>query len=82
MGAMDSSDGAPEERARDHSKYVRPGPDGKLAYVPLDDAGNGIFESWGRKLEPRSLYEKQLEDRLGPEAVRNIRDRIDWSGLR
>ncbi|MFW6161555.1 MAG: hypothetical protein ACODAJ_02230 [Planctomycetota bacterium] len=40
--------------------------------------GNGMFESWGERVWPRSLFEAQLADRLGPEAVRNIRERVDW----
>lgn len=32
----------------------------------------GIWESEGKHVEPRSLYRKQLEDRLGAEAVRNV----------
>lgn len=35
--------------------------------------GNGEFESWGQPVTPRSLYLKQLEDRLGKDAVENIR---------
>ncbi len=33
---------------------------------------DGYWESHGRKVEPRSLYLKQLEDRLGIDAVRAI----------
>ncbi len=33
--------------------------------------GAGYWEKWGTHLLPRSLYLKQLEDRLGPEAVLN-----------
>jgi len=33
---------------------------------------NGHIESWDKHVEPRSLYLKQLDDRLGPDAVRNI----------
>ena len=36
------------------------------AFAPRED---GHWESHGRHVEPRSLYLKQLEDRLGPEAV-------------
>lgn len=32
----------------------------------------GHFESQGAHVEPRSLYLKQLEERLGPEAVRQV----------
>ncbi|MFO1490182.1 MAG: hypothetical protein U1F77_16425 [Kiritimatiellia bacterium] len=34
--------------------------------------GDGYWESVNRPVEPRSLYLRQLEDRLGPKAVRNI----------
>ncbi len=33
---------------------------------------DGWWESRGKRVEPRSLYLKQLEDRLGSEAVKNI----------
>ncbi|MBN1291960.1 MAG: hypothetical protein JXB48_08985 [Candidatus Latescibacteria bacterium] len=33
---------------------------------------NGHIESWDKHVAPRSLYLKQLDDRLGSEAVRNI----------
>ncbi|MFC1508914.1 hypothetical protein ACFL60_04400 [Candidatus Omnitrophota bacterium] len=33
---------------------------------------NGHIESWDKHVTPRSLYLKQLEDRLGRDAVRNI----------
>ena len=32
----------------------------------------GHWESAGQHVEPRSLYLKQLEDRLGPQAVQRI----------
>jgi hypothetical protein len=34
--------------------------------------GDGYWESKDAPVAPRSLYLKQLEERLGPEAVRNI----------
>lgn len=34
--------------------------------------GNGLWDSYGTHVEPRSLYLKQLEDRLGTEAVKAI----------
>lgn len=34
--------------------------------------GNELWDSYGKHVEPRSLYLKQLEDRLGPEAVKAI----------
>jgi hypothetical protein len=33
---------------------------------------NGIFDSPGIKVDPASLYLHQLQDRIGPDAVRNI----------
>ena len=36
---------------------------------------NGHIESWDKHVSPRSLYLKQLEDRLGQQAVENIGDR-------
>ena len=34
--------------------------------------GNGDWESFGKRVEPASLYLAQLKDRLGPQAVANI----------
>jgi hypothetical protein len=34
--------------------------------------GDGVWESYGKHVEPRSLYLKQLEDRLGKDAVTNV----------
>lgn len=34
--------------------------------------GDGYWESTNTPVEPRSLYLRQLEDRLGPQAVKNI----------
>lgn len=34
--------------------------------------GDGMWESVNKPVDPRSLYLKQLEDRLGPQAVKNI----------
>ncbi|MEX2641388.1 MAG: hypothetical protein WD266_11910 [Balneolales bacterium] len=41
---------------------------------PSDDPphGNGLWDSYGHHVEPGSLYLKQLEDRLGTEAVEAI----------
>ena len=38
----------------------------------LTQNGDGYWESWGTHVLPRSLYYKQLEDRLGTEAVANV----------
>ncbi len=39
---------------------------------PSFGATSGFWEAYGKHVEPRSLYIKQLEDRLGAQAVRNI----------
>jgi len=36
------------------------------------DRPDGFWESLGKHVEPRSLYLKQLEDRLGPQATRGM----------
>lgn len=41
----------------------------KGAFEPRPD---GYWESFGQHVEPRSLYKKQLDDRLGPQAGKNI----------
>jgi hypothetical protein len=38
----------------------------------LADTPNGIFDSPGKPVEPKSLYLQQLHDRLGPGAAANI----------
>ena len=40
----------------------------------------GLWESLGAHVSPRSLYYKQLEDRLGPEAVANVTIRSQRTG--
>ena len=42
---------------------------------------NAMFESFGRRIGLRSLFEAQLLERMGPEAVANIRERIDWKNV-
>ena len=37
-----------------------------------DSADSGFFEQWNNAVMPRSLYLKQLEDRLGSPAVANV----------
>lgn len=44
----------------------------KFEYEGLPVLGDGYIEAPDRPVTPRSLYFKQLEDRLGPEAYRNI----------
>jgi len=43
--------------------------------------GNGMFESWGERISLRSLYEAQLFERLGLDALRDLRARVDWSNV-
>jgi hypothetical protein len=42
------------------------------AAVTPGDSRNGIFDSPGKPVEPKSLYLQQLHDRLGPGAAANI----------
>lgn len=47
----------------------------ELLARPFDsrpDLPEGTFDSYGKPVAPRSLYLAQLEERLGPEALRNI----------
>ncbi len=41
-------------------------------------AGQAVWRSFAKTVEPRSLYEAQLAERLGPEAVKNSRRQMDW----
>jgi hypothetical protein len=45
---------------------------GKISNGALRDRKPGHYESHGTHVEPRSLYLKQLEDRLGSSAVNQI----------
>ncbi len=54
--AIGCTGNVPKVRGKDKSKARTP----------------GYFESHGTHVEPRSLYLKQLEDRLGASAVENI----------
>ncbi len=45
---------------------------GEISKGRLADRKPGHYESHGRHVEPRSLYLKQLEDRLGAQAVANV----------
>jgi hypothetical protein len=40
--------------------------------VGATQEGAGHWERWGQRVDPRSLYLKQLEDRLGQEAVTRV----------
>jgi hypothetical protein len=42
--------------------------------------GSGFWEKWGMHILPRSLYYRQLEDRLGEDAVRNTTIPAQHSG--
>jgi hypothetical protein len=42
--------------------------------------GAGYWESWEKQVQPRSLYLKQLEDRLGDEAVKNVTSKEQREG--
>jgi len=43
-----------------------------IGCIGTDQTGEGYWESWGTKVQPRSLYLQQLEERLGANAVNNI----------
>jgi hypothetical protein len=43
-----------------------------IGCIGATQEGAGYWESWGQRVEPRSLYLKQLEDRLGPAAVEQV----------
>lgn len=43
-----------------------------IGCVGLKQNGDGYWQSWGVHVSPRSLYLKQLEERLGSKAVNNI----------
>jgi hypothetical protein len=56
---------------------------GRVGIEPENAVGQlGIIESLGRFVEPRSLYLKQLEERLGEDAVRTITTEAQRSGPR
>jgi hypothetical protein len=43
-----------------------------IGCIVTNSAGNGHWESMNVPVAPRSLYLRQLEERLGPQAVKNI----------
>ncbi|MGA1870670.1 MAG: Ig-like domain-containing protein [bacterium] len=65
------------------SALVYPGEDGKLGVY------RGYYDNQGSHVSTRSLYLKQLQDRLGEEAVQNVKQlnetgsswKFDWGGL-
>jgi hypothetical protein len=57
-----------------------------IGCVGLKQNGGGYWESWGSHVTPRSLYLKQLEERLGTKAVSNVtttkqREGVIWNDL-
>ncbi len=43
-----------------------------IGCIGTNQTGEGYWESWGTNVQPRSLYLKQLEDRLGSSAVDGV----------
>lgn len=53
---------------------------GKIDMGRFKDREPGIYESHGTPVKPRSLYLKQLEDRLGGQAVKNVTTEAQRAG--
>lgn len=53
---------------------------GKIDVGRFKDREPGIYESHGKPVKPRSLYLKQLEDRLGGQAVKNVTTEAQRTG--
>jgi len=53
---------------------------GKIDLGRFKDREPGIYESHGKPVKPRSLYLKQLEDRLGGQAVKNVTTEAQRAG--
>ena len=51
-----------------------------IGCIGVDQTGEGYWESWGVKVQPRSLYLQQLDDRLGRNAVNNVAIQEQKSG--
>lgn len=51
-----------------------------IGCMGLKQNGDGYWESWGNHVSPRSLYLKQLEERLGSRAVNNVTTSEQRSG--
>ncbi|MFZ6010417.1 MAG: hypothetical protein ACOYXT_08700 [Bacteroidota bacterium] len=51
-----------------------------IGCVGLLQNGKGYWESWGTHVSPRSLYLKQLEERLGAQAMKNVTTSEQRSG--
>ena len=51
---------------------------GERAHGPFNERiESEAYESWGKAVEPASLYRAQLRDRLGDEALANIEKGIE-----
>jgi hypothetical protein len=48
--------------------------------IGTSQEGAGQWERWGQRVEPRSLYLKQLEDRLGRDAVSQVATSAQQAG--
>ncbi len=66
------------------ARYIVASPQGgrnwAIGVVGPRRSGNGLYESFGTPVMPRSLYLQQLEDRLGPAAVDNIATQEQQNG--
>ncbi len=51
-----------------------------LGCIGIRKNGTGYWESWGTNIVPRSLYMKQLEERLGNQAVFNVTTETQRNG--
>jgi len=54
---------------------------GKISNGSFKGRKPGYYESHGVHVEPRSLYLRQLKDRLGPQAVKNITTEAQREGV-
>jgi hypothetical protein len=52
-----------------------------IGCIGLKQNGAGYWESWGSHVSPRSLYLKQLEERLGKNAVTNVTTKGQRAGV-
>ncbi len=53
---------------------------GKIREGQFKGRNPGYYESHGVHVEPRSLYLQQLEQRLGPDAVKNVTTKAQRRG--
>ena len=68
-GSMNWVIGSSGERRRQPMPTYGPDGQGQHGGPDLPEA---IYDSWGKPVEPHSLYLQQLKDRLGPQALKNI----------